>query len=164
MKSILFRIVMLLFCVAPLTALAQGCPSGQYPVVGQGWHYCADVPGAQDPASTPNQTPPRWINKWLSLSIDSDKGILSTATSTESSAAAEALSLIDCQKKGGTSCEARSTILNGCVAMSVGDQRLATALGATKQDAEHEALQKCSAVDTGCRIYHSECALSERAS
>lgn len=140
---------------------AQGyCPPGQYPVAGQGWSYCAGVPDSQEaPADAPK---PKWINKWLALTVDKDKAILSTATSSESANAAVAISMQDCQNKGGTACDNRVTVLNGCLAMAVGSGFLASGAGATKNEAEAQALGRCEGGDVKCRIYHSECAPAER--
>lgn len=77
--------------------------------------------------------------------------------------AAEALSMVNCQGKGGTSCEARATVLNGCLAMAVSKSALASAVGPSKEDAEKETLSRCDTNNATCQVYHSECALPDRA-
>jgi len=158
-------VAFLSLCSTITSTQAQGfCPPGQYPVAGQGWHYCAGVPGNTDgPKSVPHAQA-RWINTWLSFAVDDKKGVLSAAISSESGKAAEAMAFTDCEKKGGTACEASGTILNGCLAMATGSGYLAIGASGTKEDAESEAIRKCNGGDAQCHIYHSECALPERTS
>jgi len=163
-KSILLRIVILLCMVAPLATLAQGCPPGQYLVAGQGWHYCADVPGAQS-QEPENQTPRvRWMSKWLSLTVDTTKGVVSTGISTTSQHSAEEVSMGDCTSQGGTDCRPEVTVMNGCVALAVGEKKMASQSGTSKEDAESKALRACSALDNTCKPYLSRCALPEKIS
>lgn len=160
--SKLFFSVPLAICV--LTCQAQGyCPPGQYPVSGQGWSYCAGTPDSQDNAAAATQrAQPHWVNKWLSITLDANKGVLSTATSTISGNDAETSAMIDCQRQGGASCKANGTVLNGCLAMAIGSGYIAVGAASTKREAEDQAITKCNGGDGQCHIYHSECALPER--
>lgn len=142
---------------------AQGfCPPGQYPVAGQGWHYCAGVPGASETTTTNTPQPVRWQNNWVVLAIDLPKGVLGRAQSTVSADSAKQLAMADCSAKGGTQCAPEVSVENGCVAMTVGSSKMNTSGAGSELDAERKSLEECNAVDTGCKVYHSECALPTR--
>lgn len=146
-----------------LGVAAQGaCPAGQYPVSGQGWNYCADIPGYEKPSETHPSRNIVWMNKWLSLTVDTAKGVVSTGVSTDSQAASESVSMGDCVRQGGTNCRPKVTVMNGCIALAVGSSKMASDLAATVADAESKALRACSADDSTCKIYISKCALPEQ--
>jgi hypothetical protein len=149
--------------VTPLFAAAQGCPPGQYPVAGQGWNYCAPVPGA-DQGDTAAQTPPppQWKDIWQATAIDTGIGALGTSTGQSSSKNAERAALLDCQDKGGVACKYQVSVINGCLAMVVGDKTLNTNGGASLDEATRKAMATCNEGDTACHVYYSSCDLPER--
>lgn len=155
----LFALALLL--IVP-SAYAQGCPPGQYPVVGQGWNYCAPVPGSNEPEQ--QQAPqPRLQNQWQALAADAPKGILGTSSHLMSRATAESAAISDCERKGGSGCIVLVSAANGCVAMITGDKFLKAKDGETKNEAEQNALKACSdGGDTNCRVYYSACSFLGR--
>lgn len=134
---------------------AQSCPPGQYPVVGQGWNYCAQVPN-NEPAesSAPVVT---WKDQWQAIAVDKDKAALGTSRALPTRAAAETTALSDCSAKGGTNCSVQISYSNGCVAMIVGNRVMNTNGAATKEQAEQKGLRMCGAEDNNCTVYYSAC-------
>ena len=163
MKALVRLLLALCTVATPLAALAQGCPPGQYPVAGQGWNYCAPVPGAEQNEAPPQQPAgPRWKDVWQATAIDNDKGALGTATSRSTEKSAISGALMDCEDKGGTHCEIQITEVNGCVAMVVGEKVLNTKDGPTEREAIRRATAQCNAKNSTCRVYYSHCNFAER--
>jgi Domain of unknown function (DUF4189) len=158
------RLLFALLCLAvSLQAAAQGCPPGQYPVAGQGWNYCAPVPGAaQEEAQPARQNQFKWRNHWQATATDNDAGVLGTSVGQSSADAAEKKALIDCRSKGGKKCEVEISYMNGCVAMAVGEKQAATNGGLTKDEAIRKALAICGKGDSTCQPYYSSCDLPDR--
>lgn len=159
--SFRFYIAVAALVFGPL-AYSQGCPPGQYPVVGQGWNYCAQAPGSAAPQE-PSLPPPRWKSQWQAFAGDSAKGILGTSKNLLSQQTAESAAISDCRQKGGSDCVLLISAANGCMALIAGDKRLKARDGDTKNDAEQKALNACeNDADTNCHVYYSECSLPVR--
>jgi len=163
MKHVLL-IALLALLQMPQAANAEGgCPAGQYPQQGQGWQTCVPIPGYGDGQSqTPSIPKEQWVSKWQAVVTDASKGALGTSTGAASRDEAIQLATSDCRGKGGSECELQITSANGCVAMAVGNTKLDLEGGATKEIAEHSAVQACGRKDTNCTIYYSACSLPER--
>lgn len=144
------------------TAHAEGgCPPGQYPQQGQGWKTCVPIPGDAAGGDS-NAVPERWVDKWQAIATDATKGALGTSVGAATAVEAESRAMGDCQAKGGTACDVQVSYRNGCVAMVVGDKRMATRGAPMKDSAERQALAKCSEEDTNCHVYYSACSLPQR--
>lgn len=161
LKSIARLAVLLFTCVGAALASAQGCPPGQYPVTGQGWNYCAPVPGSNQDAQ-PAPPTQAWKSRWQSIATDATKGALGTSVGQATASLAERAALADCRAKGGDACKVQITNGNGCVAMITGEKFLNTKSGATKAEAERSGLSLCNSEDTNCRVYYSACSLPEK--
>jgi hypothetical protein len=156
----LLKSLFLLSCISAAYA-EGGCPPGQYPQQGQGWQTCVPIPGgATGQSNAP--APERWIDNWQAIATDANKGALGTSVGEPTAAKAESLALGDCRAKGGIACDIQVSYRNGCVAMVVGDKRMATRGAPTKDSAERQALTKCSEEDTNCHVFYSACSLPER--
>lgn len=141
--------------------MAQGCPPGQYPVVGQGWNYCAPAPNASLESQQVAPSP-AWEARYQSVAADIPKGILGTSRDQTSAIVAEQVALMDCKAKGGVSCEIQITNGNGCVAMVVGNTRLNLKSGGSTQEAEAKALRSCNDEDQNCQVRYSACSPPKR--
>ncbi|WP_267084609.1 DUF4189 domain-containing protein [Xanthomonas sacchari] len=120
MKLGLMSLCLLLFYF-PLAACAEGnCPSGQYPVGGQGAVGCAPIPGYQQ--STPVESPRptgRWIPTWGAIAMGSvdlvrNYGVSSGKRSKEE---AENDAMARCSKHGEKDCQIGLAYFNQCVAV-----------------------------------------------
>jgi len=164
MPPLIRLLLVLAICIGSCTASAQGCPPGQYPVAGQGWNYCAPVPGAaQEEAQPAQQSQFKWRNHWQAIATDNDAGVLGTSVGQSSADAAEKKAFSDCQSKGGQKCEIEISYVNGCVAMAVGEKQAATNGGPAKDEAIRRALAICGKGDSTCQPYYSSCDLPDRA-
>lgn len=143
------------------TAHAQACPPGQYPVVGQGWNYCAPAPGAEQ-STTPTPPPPAWRSRWQSIVTDVDEGVIGTSVGKDSPSLAERSAISDCKAKGGASCKVQITNADGCVALVTGDKVMNTNGAPTKEEAEGKGIRMCENEDNNCRVYYSACNMPER--
>jgi hypothetical protein len=144
-----------------LQATAQGCPPGQHPVAGQGWNYCAPVPGGtEEQAPPPQPSGFKWKSHWHSTAIDNGAGALGTSTGQVTAEDAQHGALLDCRSKGGSNCEIQITYVNGCVAMAVGKKNRSGA--PTKDEAIKKAISVCGKGDSTCQLYYSSCDLPDR--
>ncbi len=154
------RLVVAALSMITTSAFAEGgCPSGQFPQVGQGWRGC--TPPTQPTAPTMPRSP-RWDTRWQAIATDTPKGILGKSVDRLSAVSAENDALEDCQAQGGTSCKISISYSNGCVAMVVGKSLLTTGYGATSSDAEQDAIRECEKGSLSCAVYYSACSLPVR--
>lgn len=101
---------------------------------------------------------PTAVASWASVSIDTDKGVLGESADSRTSADAESSATNACVAKGGTSCHVVVTAKNGCIAMAVSSDILATASGPTTGTANSAAIAKCKKwKDPDCQITYSRC-------
>jgi Domain of unknown function (DUF4189) len=156
--------VLLVMCVfgASSAASAQGCPPGQYPVAGQGWNYCAPVPGAPEESASPQPVGPKWRDQWQATAVDTGTGALGTSIGKNTADEAESGALLDCRKKGGVKCEVQISLVNGCVAMAVGEKVMNTKGAPTKEKAISEAMTACTSEDSTCKVYYTQCSMPFR--
>lgn len=155
-KRLLYCLLILIIANLWGIAAAQGCPPGQYPVVGQGWNYCAPVPGAET-QQEPEAQEAKWQTQWQALATDVGKGVLGTSKNQPSQGSAETAAIKDCNSRGGENCVLQISHGNGCIAMVVGDKVLNTNGGATRGEAEQKGIRMCAAEDKNCRVYYSDC-------
>lgn len=162
LKRVILMVLIICLSVTNRNAQAQFCPPGQYPVVGQGWNYCAPTPGSRENSVASTPVVPVWRSRWQSIATDTPRGVLGTSVAQDTPAQAEKEAMKDCSAKGGQMCKIQVTNGNGCVAMVVGDKVMNTNSGATKDEAEAKGIQMCSKDDVNCRVYYSSCSLPER--
>jgi hypothetical protein len=138
------------------------CPSGYYPVGGQGAQGCAPIPnynnGRQQGGSQP---PPRptgyWVKTWGAIAPSPKGGVLGTAVGADSKAEAERLALADCKKKGGQSCQVDLAYHNQCAAMILGDKTYNVAHAASVDEASRIGIKLCYNKNGACSVYYSAC-------
>lgn len=145
-----------------------GCPSGYYPIGGQGVQGCAPIPGSQSsgaPAQVGVVAPPRpsgeWLTTWGAVAQSPTSDLVGTAANKQSERAAESEALRICASEGAKDCKTSLTYYNQCVAFSVpnsGKGRGSVNTAVDLPTAKKDALDSCS--DTGggrCVISHTEC-------
>jgi hypothetical protein len=167
MKDFLFLgmlLAMLTFCHRLYAE--GGCPSGFYPMSGQGWQNCVPIPNyAEQPRSGQNALPPpqRWEDRWGAVATDAAKGALGTASGVASEAIAEKVALKDCRSNGGAHCELQISYLNTCAAMVIGDRGYTVRTGRTLDLAiGYGEKASCSQKDQTCHVYYTDCSLPVR--
>ncbi|WP_343651940.1 DUF4189 domain-containing protein [Stenotrophomonas sp.] len=147
-----------------------GCPSGYYPIGGQGVQGCAPIPGAQGSgagSSVSAPAPPRptgeWITTWGALAgaVEGMQGGASESELTERAARRKAIE--DCEKRAGGRCQVEFVYHQQCAAAVVSE--LAStgtnyASAATEDEATEAAMRNCrKAGGTQCRSIYSACAV-----
>lgn len=164
MPSIINLLLIAIFCLASLASPEAradgGCPPGQVPQQGQGWQSCVPLPANGQGTANNSSDTPAWTNSWQALASDDLKGILGSAVGKISRLTAESAAIEDCKSKGGTECQVKMSHGNGCIAMAVGAKAYQIQNSATQNKAEKAAMDKCTAHDTSCTIYYSECSLA----
>jgi hypothetical protein len=143
--------------------MAEGghCPSGFYPISSPGVMGCAPIPGYGD-SSRSSQSSPEWQTRWGAIAVDGRKGSLGTAVGMQSKGVAESTAMIECQAKGGENCEVDLAYYNQCAVMILGSSKLNTASAATIEEATQVGMKTCTASDTNCRVYYSDCSYPVR--
>ena len=139
-----------------------GCPQGQYPVSGQGWQGCNDIPGYGQNQAQPQTARIRWLDHWGAIATDEPSGSLGVSTDMPSSKQAESSALADCQSKHGADCKVQITYRNQCVAMVVGGKIFNVNPGTTIAQASQAGLKTCSTAANDCHVYYSNCSLAQR--
>ena len=155
------------------SAFAEGnCPSGYYPIGGQGVQGCAPIPGASSggaPAQAGVPQPPRpsgeWLTRWGAVVQSPTSDLIGTSANKTSEAAAETEARRICESEGARDCKTSLTYYNQCVAFSVpnsGKGRGSVNTAVDLATAKKNALASCS--DTSgarCAISHTECSEPE---
>lgn len=143
-----------------------GCPSGSYPMSGQGWQNCVPIPNyAEQHQSGRNALPlpQRWEDRWGAVATDAAKGALGTASGVATEAIAKKVALKDCRSNGGAHCELQISYLNTCAAMVIGDRGYTVRTGRTLDIAiGYGERASCSQKDETCRVYYTDCSLPVR--
>ncbi|QDE38918.1 DUF4189 domain-containing protein [Luteibacter pinisoli] len=148
----------ILLIVSCSTYAEGGCPPGQVPQQGNGWMACVPSGSASPSGSSSEFVGPSYEARWIALATDNAKALLGKSSESRTEDAAKGSAMSDCVTQGGTACHVVVTAKNGCVAMVVGDHRLATESAPTKKAAEDKATQSCvSNPDTNCSLYYSAC-------
>jgi hypothetical protein len=116
---------------------------------------CNAAPGPASPAA--DSAAPTGSHAWGAVAIDAVQGGLGSARDQDSQAAANALAQSRCQAAGGTQCVLEASYHQACVAIVLGPNAHRVVTAPTAQAAEDKGMAACSAVDTNCAVYHSEC-------
>ncbi len=146
-------------------ALAEGghCPPGYYPISSPGVMGCAPIPGYGDSSQSVQPSSPEWQTRWGAIAVDGKKGSLGTAVGMRSKGEAENTAMLECRAKGGDSCEIDLTYHNQCAVMILGSSKLNTASAATIEEATQVGMKTCTASDTNCHVYYSDCSYAAQA-
>lgn len=143
-----------------------GCPPGLIPASGTDINSCVPIPTGYynnqqqaQPQPHPPTPPPQWTDKWGAIATDGPGGHLGTASNVSSREIAEQAALADCQTKGGSNCKLENTYGNACAAMVVGDKGHNSNSAKNLNRAVQTGMEICSASDTNCHVYHSDCSL-----
>ncbi|WP_259167060.1 DUF4189 domain-containing protein [Xanthomonas sp. 4461] len=164
----MLRLLFIFFLVIPCSALAeQGCPSGQYPIGGQGAVACAPIP--QSTQQSRPRPSGKWIKTWGAIALGTIDGVpnygVPTGLPSESSAKKEALAR--CTKLGADNCHIVVTYRNQCTAIGEpqsngkpdpnGYVQFARQPG--QENAIKEALKSCERRNPTmqCKVIYSAC-------
>ena len=138
------------------------CPSGYYPIGGQGTMGCAPLPGAGN-QQAPQQPAPQWESRWGAIATSTQDGILGAATDKRSKREASQAAMQDCQSKGGLNCKIDAAYDNQCAAVVVGDGGYNVQNASTTDRAVAIGMKTCrDAGHANCHIYYSACSLPVR--
>ncbi|WP_278492050.1 DUF4189 domain-containing protein [Acinetobacter gyllenbergii] len=149
---------------------AEGnCPSGYYPIGGQGVQGCAPIPGGASSGNahdSPTLYPSAEI-LWGAIAEDKSKGLNGRAFGStrnfKSKEEAQINALKGCQKDGGQKCELSHTYKNGCVAVAdpiKGGQKSEIKFNISEDKAKEAAMVFCSLNNQqSCHIVYSGCSL-----
>lgn len=170
------KLVLLLFFLSvSFCVQAEGrCPSGQYPIGGQGVGGCAPIEGGQGDGGSGYARPTgTWETRWGAIAEDNTTLNLVTGTSTsrKSKRDANQAAIAECQRLGGTKCKVLISYHNQCVAVADPTQE-SRKRGAAKsvflsaqtlELAREKALSRCSDAEGSpqCSVVYSECSMSE---
>ena len=148
-------------------AFAEGgsCPSGYYPIGGQGSAGCAPIPeyGVSGEESTQRKIiRPIWETRWGAISIDISIGRFGTAKSLPTKEQAETLASDDCEREGGRACVIDLVYYDQCAAVAWGEAFVTTASAETKEQASMRAAETCGERTKDCKIYYSDCSFPVR--
>ncbi len=153
------------FWSSPVAAEGN-CPSGFYPIGGQGVSGCAPIPGAgsvssqQQLPSPPPQPTGRWHKTWGAVAMG-EKGDTGVAKQKYSREEAEQEALSQCATWGARNCVVKISYENQCVAIA---SPTASQTGA--HIARDGSIAKAGAVALsgckkqggfGCEVMYSEC-------
>lgn len=135
-----------------------GCPPGQYPQEGNGWRSCVPMSGSSAKTQDSEFVAPHYEARWISLAIDSKKGILGRSRESKTEIDAEQSAQQDCSAKGGLTCHPIATSKNSCVVMVASDSTVFGDGGPTKRSAEEKGMSACNdASAKNCYVYYSAC-------
>lgn len=149
-------------------ALAEGgCPSGMIPYSGTDISSCGPIPAgyySDDNNDIPHsvESPDRWTTTWGAIAADAASASLGTVVGMSSEQEARRAALAQCRAKGGEKCEVDLTYYNQCAVMILGNKTYNTASAQTIERATQLGMKTCSADDTNCRVYYSDCSLARR--
>lgn len=103
------------FCLASFARAEGGCPSGQYPVGGQGAIACAPLPQA-----SPQQPTGKWIDTWGAIAMGSINSTTTYGVTTGKLSKSEATedALRRCASHGETNCRVGLAYKNQCAAVA----------------------------------------------
>jgi len=162
-----FSLLVLVTSCWSSTVMAEGnCPSGFYPIGGQGVSGCAPIPGAgsvssqQQLPSPPPQPTGRWHKTWGAVAMG-EKGDTGVAKQKYSREEAEQEALSQCATWGARNCVVKISYENQCVAIA---SPTASQTGA--HIARDGSIAKAGAValsgckkqgGVGCKVMYSEC-------
>ena len=165
MKPFVLMLPLFGFLFFHVPAHAEGnCPTGYYPIGGQGVQGCAPIPGydQQQPSQAPVAPAPRWGSSWGAIATDGTHGVLGTTSGALTRNSAEYDAIKNCEARGGTQCALDVSYGNSCAAMLVGDHGYSIKTGRTQDEAIKNATKACNAADQNCHVYYSNCSLATR--
>jgi len=155
------------FWSSPVAAEGN-CPSGFYPIGGQGVSGCAPIPGAVAGTASPSAPAPaqplgEWLTRWGAVAESPTSNLVGTAANESSERCAVDVAIKKCAAEGAKDCKSSVTYYNQCVAFAVpssgkGQGSLDTAVDA--ETVAGNAIGHCR--DTGggnCAVVYSEFSL-----
>lgn len=164
MKSYLLLAFALLISIA---AYAEGgsCPSGYYPVGGDGWSGCAPLPGSNSGDPRPISGP-SWKTQWIAIAMGG--GGFGVGRDQPSRRKAEKVAMEQCKQTATTGkCKIDIVTFNQCVAVSGGRKMAISFRSPTQQEAESGSNSACEAMPgnsgESCKVFFAACSYPYRA-
>lgn len=168
-----FVVCILLLFVLPVTVSAEGrCPSGMYPIDGQGVSACAPIPGAARGApASPPQPHYRWEDRWGAIAQSSGGGAsVGFSSDARSDEEAQELALEHCRNVGRP-CVVTFVYRNECAALawgSTGEKLTGGAAGlgggVFMDLAQAKAKRQCKSRGTSpdCQVVYTGCSFAAK--
>lgn len=137
---------------------AEGnCPSGQYPVGGQGAQGCAPISRGASGLTGPVAAG-KWRKTWGAIVVDNSTGYAAPVVGLFSKVDAIAAAKKECNEGGGVACEFVYPFKNQCAALAVASNGgYAASGGGSEKDAQNSALGRCSKYGA-CDVIFAGCA------
>lgn len=150
--------------VLPLAAFAEGnCPSGMYPMGGQGVQGCAPIPVSS--TGSPYDNRPNWAQTVRGVAVDA-RGDTFISNSMRSRGKAKRASLQECREFGKGECTLAALFQAQCVAVAhagLGTETTSVVAAMSEQGAVIVALQQCSAKAAWKRMPEDQCRIARTA-
>lgn len=152
--AILISALALMATISP--AHSEGaCPQGYYqttPPGVQGPVGCAPIPASQNRTS-------RWESRWGAIA--SGGGEFGIASNMQSKKKAEAESLSECEKRGGSRCKVDLTYMDQCAVVVASTSMSSIVNAETEERAKELAMTSCqkNSGSLKCWLYYSGCSL-----
>lgn len=159
--------IVITFLILSASGLAHAeggsCPTGYYPVGGQGTSGCAPIPGYSDPEGNSElQASPLWETRWGAIAVDLAMGKFGVGNARRTRDEAESMALDECKKEGGADCEVDITYYNQCGAIAWGASDARTFRAEAKEIASAHAIEACNKRTSDCKIYYADCSFPAR--
>lgn len=145
--------------------VAAQCPAG-IPSAGNPQCVPPNAPGWRHGAPASSQESvvprPRWKRTWGAIAADGVSAALGVASGEDSKGQAEKVALKRCREQGGKQCVLDVSYYDQCAVLVTGKSRYLTQTAISIERASELGIEKCSARDTECRVYYSNCSLPVR--
>lgn len=155
-----FRLIFALSSLAfSMHASAEGgsCPDGYYPIGGQGATGCAHFPENNERANGSSAPSAKWVTTWGAIVADGSNASIGSVVGMPTKRKAEKATLDECKADGGKNCRVDLAYHNQCAVLVSGANRYLVQSAETIDAASKVGIQKCGAMDTGCRVHYSGC-------
>lgn len=164
-------VVLALTSCAVINAQAQNCPNG---IPSAGNPMCIPQDRPESPyyngSSAYNQQSAHpetivvkqfWADRWGTIAMDSSIGVVGVSKNQKNKTISETIAMTDCLNRGGKRCKIKISYKNQCVAIIAGDNDSSIQSAPTMSKATELGLKKCGLDDNNCRVYYSECSMSQ---
>lgn len=167
LKIFAFLIVFLMTSTVYAQNCPAGIPSGGNPMCippdrPESPYYNGSSAYVQQPAQ-PKTIVIRqhWADRWGAIAMDSAIGVVGVSKGQKNKVLSEKTAMNNCSIRGGRNCAIKIAYKNQCVVIIAGDNDSSIQTAASIPEATKLGLGKCNNEDRNCRVYYSECTMSE---